>query len=99
MPKMEKSALQPAQHPTEGGRGARWMVVIHNNDHNSFDEVIDVLVCATGCCVEEAAIEAWEAHHYGKAPVHFAEQTECSEAATIISRVGIVTEVMPEWSE
>ncbi|MCO5295963.1 MAG: ATP-dependent Clp protease adaptor ClpS [Fimbriimonadaceae bacterium] len=75
------------------------MVVIHNNDHNSFDEVIDALIRATGCGVEEASIEAWEAHHYGKAPVHFAEQQECSTAAVVIARVGIVTEVVPEWTD
>lgn len=75
------------------------MVVIHNNDHNSFDEVIDALIRATGCGVEEAAIEAWEAHHYGKAPVHFAEQTECSEAAGVIATIGVHTEVLPEWND
>ena len=75
------------------------MVVIHNNEHNSFDEVIAVLMAATGCQAEEAAIEAWEAHHYGKAPVHFAPEPECCAAAKIIEGVGVKTDVMPEWND
>jgi ATP-dependent Clp protease adaptor protein ClpS len=75
------------------------MVVIFNNETNSIDEVIDVLMQATGCDAEEAAIETWEAHHYGKAPVHFASKGECDEAAETISRIGVKTEVAQEWSE
>ena len=77
----------------------RWMVVIHNNDHNSFDEVIVALMAATGCDQEEASIEAWEAHEFGKAPVHFDSKTACEEAAEIIRSIGVHTEVALEWAE
>jgi ATP-dependent Clp protease adapter protein ClpS len=75
------------------------MVVIFNNEVNSFDEVIAVLMLATGCTAHEAAIEAWEAHTYGKAPVHFAGREVCEEAAAIISRVGVRAEVCEEWPD
>jgi ATP-dependent Clp protease adaptor protein ClpS len=81
------------------GNGARWMVVIFNNETNTFDEVIGAIVRATGCDAEEAAIEAWEAHHYGKAPVHFASRPECEDIASVISTVGVKTEVTPEWED
>jgi len=77
----------------------RWMVVIFNNDTNSFDEVIDVLIEATGCDNSEAAIEAWEAHHYGKAPVHFSSRDDCQVAADIINAVGVKAEVSLEWED
>ena len=77
----------------------RWMVVIFNNDHNSMDEVISVLMRATGCGAEEAAIEMWEAHTFGKAPVHFAGRDECLSAAEVISSIGIVAEVSKEWAD
>ncbi len=80
------------------GRG-RWMTVIFDNEHNSMDEVVEILIEATGCDEEEAAIEMWEAHTYGKAPVHFASRDACLEAAGIIERVGIRTEVAPEWDD
>jgi len=73
--------------------------VIFNNDTNTFDEVIAVLMHATGCQSEEAEIEAWEAHHYGKAPVHFAPRAECDVTALEISRIGLKTEVAREWEE
>jgi len=93
IPLLEPSVANPE---TQIGR---WMVVIFNNDHNSFDQVIDALVRATGCTTDEAAIEAWEAHTYGSASVHFAAQSECERVAVVISRVGIQTEVRPEWDD
>lgn len=73
------------------------MVVIFNNDDNSVDEVIEILMRATGCTAEEAMIETWEAHHFGKASVHFSDQSTCQGAATIIESIGVKTEVVPEW--
>lgn len=95
---MSQTLLQPELSDAGTTRG-RWMVVIYNNETNSFDEVILALMQATGCDVEEASIEAWEAHHYGKAPVHFAGKSECDETAAMISRIGVKTEVCPEWED
>lgn len=75
------------------------MTVIYNNDTNTMDEVVEVLMRATGCGPEEAAIEMWEAHTYGKAPVHFSSREECETVAATISKVGIRTEVVPEWDD
>jgi len=75
------------------------MVVIYNNDTNSMDEVIEVLMLATRCEYDEAIIEMWEAHTFGKAAVHFASKSECEDAALIISSVGVKTEVAKEWND
>lgn len=80
------------------GQG-RWMTVIHNDDDIGMDEVIEVLMAATGCDVEEAYMEMWEAHTFGKAPCHFASQPECAEVAGVISGIGVTTEVLPEWED
>ena len=80
------------------GRG-RWMTVIFDNDHNSMDEVVEVLIRATGCDEKEAEIEMWEAHTYGKTPVHFASREACEWAAETIGRIGVKTEVAPEWDD
>jgi ATP-dependent Clp protease adaptor protein ClpS len=72
-------------------------VVIHNNETNSVDEVVNILMIATDCDLEEAMIETWEAHHFGKANVHFAAKPVCEEAAQVISSIGVKTEVQPEW--
>ncbi len=80
-------------------RRGRWMTVIFDNDTNSMDEVVEVLMRATGCDEEEAAIEMWEAHTYGKAPVHFASREECERVANTIGTIGVKTEVAPEWDD
>lgn len=75
------------------------MTVIFNNDHNTFPEVIAALMVATRCDADEASMEAWEAHTYGQAPVHFACKEDCDVAARIISRIGVKTDVRPEWTD
>lgn len=77
----------------------RYMTLIFNNDITPMDEVIAVLMVATGCDFEEAAIETWEAHHFGKAAVHFADKEECSTVATIVGSIGVETEVKREWED
>lgn len=77
----------------------RYMVIIFNNDYTPFDIVIAILMESTGCDESEASIEAWEAHTFGKTPVHFSSEKECQAIANIISSVGIATEVKKEWDD
>jgi len=95
---MSQTLLEPDINLENQGSG-RWMVVIFNNDTNSMDEVIDILIKATHCDIEEAMIEMWEAHTFGKAPVHFSSRSTCEEIALVIRTVGIKTEVCPEWDD
>ena len=80
-------------------RTGRYMVVIHNDDITPYDAVISVLIAATGCDRQEAEIETWEAHTYGKAPVHFSSQEECEVAARVIASIGIKVNVLKEWDD
>ena len=96
---MSQTVLEP-RSTDDSVSGSRWMVVIHDNPINSMDEVVDILMEATLCGLEEASIEMWEAHTFGKAPVHFhADRSECHRVATVISSIGIKTEVSPEWND
>ena len=73
-----------------------YVVVIFNNDTNSVDEVIAVLMAATDCDMHEAALETWEAHTFGSAKIHFSTQFECKHVARIVSMIGVRTEVRKE---
>jgi ATP-dependent Clp protease adaptor protein ClpS len=95
---MTQPAIQPELEESSSRLG-RWMVVIYNNDTNSVDQVIRILMRATGCSLDEASIETWEAHTYGKAPVHFASREECDRVAAIVSSIGVRTEVSREWED
>lgn len=89
--------LERSAHQTQGA--GRHRVVIHNNDTTSYEDVIMILIAATGCDTQEAVIETWEAHTFGQANVHFADVSECEDVALVISSIGVRTEVLPEWND
>ena len=95
---MSKTVLE-STHITDSSKEGGFKVVIFNNEHNSFEEVIGILVIATRCTIEEAEIEAWEAHTFGHANVFFHGKTRCEEVAQIIGTIGVKTEVVPEWQD
>lgn len=95
---MSQIAVEPNVNGPQSGHG-RWMVEIFNNDTNSQDEVIEILMRATGCDIQEAFIEIWEAENFGKAAVHFGGHKECEEVARTISGIGVKTEVSLEWED
>jgi ATP-dependent Clp protease adapter protein ClpS len=80
--------------PDLGDAGAveetgEFIVIVFNNDTNTYDEVISILQKATGCSLEEAEMETWEIDHTGRAVVHHGDRTECERAASIIATIGI----------
>jgi len=65
------------------------IVIVFNNDYNTWDEVIGILQKATGCCLAEAENETWEVHHLGRSLVHHGDRDECQRAAAVIRTIGI----------
>lgn len=76
--------------------GEKWIVTVYDNDHNTVEEVVTVLILATGCSVEEANIETWEVHHLGRSVVHRSDEDECRGVADVVSVIGIRVEATPE---
>jgi len=81
---------------TSRGGGEGWVVVVYNNDHNTYLEVISILIQATGCTLDEAEIETWEVDHLGQSTVHHGGQEECERVAGVIRTIGIQVEVKEE---
>lgn len=77
----------------------RWMTVIFNNDHTEMDMVVLTIMVATRCDSTEAQIETWEAHTYGKVPIHFSSESECHQVASVMQSIGVKTEVCLEWDD
>ena len=77
--------------------GETWIVTVYNNNQNTYEEVIVVLMLATNCTSEEAYIEAWEIDHFGLCVVHRADESECKGAAEVIAAIGIKVEASPEF--
>ena len=87
----------PEQQANTGvGSDRDWVVLVYDNDANTFEEVIFILMLATGCSQNEAEIEAWEVHHLGKSVVHHGPEQTCRKAAEIIATIGIRVEVHKE---
>jgi ATP-dependent Clp protease adapter protein ClpS len=84
------------EHDSGTGRGDCWVVTVFNNDYNTWDEVVDILIKATGCSVDEAHMETWEIDNLGKSVVHHGEKEECVSAAEVIRQIGIRVEVSAE---
>jgi ATP-dependent Clp protease adaptor protein ClpS len=70
-----------------------WIVTVFNNDYNTWDEVVFILMAATGCDEEEANIETWEIDNLGRSVVHQGPKEICETAAEIIAKIGIRVEV------
>jgi hypothetical protein len=76
--------------------GPAWIVTVYDNDVNTYEEVMTVLMLATCCTAEEAYIEAWEIDHYGHCVVHRADEEECKGVAEVVATIGIRVEATPE---
>ena len=73
-----------------------WIVTVFDNDFNTYEQVMAILMLATGCTGEEAFTEAWEIDHLGRSVVHCACEQECRKVAEIIVRIGIKVTVSEE---
>ncbi len=90
MPVLGEVEVRPAEPGTGTGEH---IVVVFDNDHNTIEEVIAILIRATGCTTQEAAMETWEIHNLGKSVVHHGSLAECERAASVIATIGIKVEV------
>lgn len=73
-----------------------WVVTVFDNDVNTLDEVIGILMFATNCTKDEAELETWEIHYLGKSTVHHGSERNCREVADVIATIGIRVEVCEE---
>ena len=100
MERLSRMSTETIERPDLLGNDATeqesWLVVVYNNDVNTYDEVMFILMVATHCSVEEAEIETWEVDHLGKSVVHIADKEECETVARIIRQIGIEVEVKSE---
>lgn len=81
---------------SESNYSDKWCVTVFNNDYNSFEQVISVLIAATQCSLDEAKMETWEIHNLGKSVVHVDSLEKCEAIGVIIGRIGLqvtITEV------
>jgi ATP-dependent Clp protease adapter protein ClpS len=93
MPEQTVVVPRPELLDRETQGAGEWLVIVFDNDFNTFEQVTGILQKATGCSLEEAQMETWEVHHLGRSIVHHADRPECERVAAIIRTIGIRVEV------
>jgi ATP-dependent Clp protease adaptor protein ClpS len=74
-----------------------YKVVVHNNDYNTFEEVIHILVKAVpGMSAERAASLANEIHTTGAAVPYVGPKEHAEAVAGVIRTIGIKVTVEPD---
>lgn len=97
MPQTGQPVIDPTLEELADDTGSGgWIVTVFDNDYNTWDEVVSILITATGCGLDEAQMETWEVHHLGRSVVHHGSETVCNKAAQVISTIGIRVTVSEE---
>lgn len=69
-------------------------VVLYNDDHHTFDEVIMQVSKAIACSEFEAEAVAWEVHLRGQAVVYEGEIFKCLRVSSVLEEIALHTQVL-----
>ena len=90
---MEETTVleKPASTDIDTTGGAR--VILLNDDHHSFDEVITQLMKAIHCTPEKGESIAWTVHTQGKCEVYHGPVEECLQVSAILEEIDLKTQI------
>ena len=71
-----------------------YKVILYNDDHHTFDEVIVQLIKARNCSFEKARAYAFEVHVKGKALVHSGSMQSCLKVSSILEEIALHTQII-----
>ncbi|MGO9568395.1 MAG: ATP-dependent Clp protease adaptor ClpS [Desulfomonilaceae bacterium] len=74
---------------------ALYEVRIIDNDHNTYQEVMQITMVALGVQQEQAFAIAWDVDHLGSCVVAHAPKAEAEDMASLIRTIGIEVQVNP----
>ena len=74
--------------------GLPFIVVLYNDDHHTFDEVIVQLQKATNCSFEAARDYAFTVHVKGQAEVFKGELSQCLKVSSVLEEISLHTQVV-----
>jgi ATP-dependent Clp protease adaptor protein ClpS len=69
-------------------------VVLYNDDHHTFDEVIEQVCKAVACSAFEAEAVAWEVHLRGLAVVYEGDLFRCLNVSSVLEEIALHTQVL-----
>jgi ATP-dependent Clp protease adaptor protein ClpS len=81
------------EHRLGIGRDEPWVVILFNDDHHTFDEVIAQVQKATGCSPGEAFHITYTAHTNGQAVAYVGSKAECEQVASVLREIDLRVEL------
>jgi hypothetical protein len=91
-PLLDPDTIQSPEEQKDKG----WIVTVYDSPHNTYLEVMTILMLATKCDAEEAEIETWEIDNLGQSVVHRDSNQACQAAAKVIATIGIRAIATPD---
>lgn len=82
--------LSPANIDTATGG---FTLILFNDSHHEFDEVINQVMLATGYGYDKAGSITMEAHNKGRAAVFTDELEKCLRAQAVLEEIGLRTSI------
>jgi ATP-dependent Clp protease adapter protein ClpS len=70
-----------------------WMVILFNDDHHAFDEVVAQVQKATGASPGEAFQITYTAHTNGQAVAYVGERPQCEQVAKVLREIDLHVEL------
>jgi ATP-dependent Clp protease adapter protein ClpS len=70
-----------------------WQVILYNDNHNAFDNVVLWLQKSTGCSQDRASDIAATAHTTGRAVCYGGDREKCHQVAAYLRGKGLQVEV------
>ena len=79
---------------TDTATGLPFQVILYNDDHHTFDEVIIQLIKAIQCSFEKARDLAFEVHVKGRAIVFTGDLNKCLSVSGILQEIELHTQIV-----
>ncbi|MBZ0201839.1 MAG: ATP-dependent Clp protease adaptor ClpS [Ignavibacteria bacterium] len=68
-------------------------LILYNDSHHDFDEVINQVMLATGCGYDKAESITMEVHNKGRAAVLAGELDKCLRAQSVLEEIALRTSI------
>ena len=73
--------------------GQGFTLILYNDSHHDFDEVINQVMLATGCGYDKAEAITMEVHNKGRAAVLSGELDKCLRAQSVLEEIALRTSI------
>lgn len=71
-----------------------YKVVLYNDDWHTFDEVINQIIKAVQCSVQQARKFTFEVHLKGKAIVYYGDMASCLKVSSVLEEIALHTQIL-----